>query len=47
MSGNEDINDFDVVVVQEAERVVYDADADGNNTVSIPDGWNIKSISAK
>ena len=46
VSGNEDINDFDVVVVQEAERVVYDADAQGNNTVSIPDGWNIKSISA-
>ena len=47
VSGNEDINDFDVVVVQEAERVLYDADAQGNNTVSIPDGWNTGSISAE
>ena len=47
VSGNEDINDFDVVVVQEAERVTYDQDAQGNNVVSIPDGWNITSISAE
>ena len=46
VSGNEDINDFDVVVVQEAERVTYEQDSQGNNVVSIPEGWNIKSISA-
>ena len=47
VSGNEDINDFDVVVVQEAERVVYDQDSEGNNIVSVPAGWNIDSISAE
>ena len=47
VSGNEDINDFDVVVVQEAERVVYDQDSEGNNIVSVPEGWNIDSISAE
>lgn len=45
VDGNEDINDFDIVVVQEAERVTYEQDADGNNVVSIPAGWNIDSIS--
>lgn len=45
VSGNEDINDFDVVVVQEAERVLYDQDSEGNNIVSVPAGWNIDSIS--
>ena len=47
VSGNEDINAFDVVVVQEAERVVYDQDSEGNNIVSVPAGWNIGSISAE
>ena len=47
VSGNEDINDFDVVVVQEAERVLYDQDSEGNNIVSVPKGWNIDSISAE
>ena len=48
VSGNEDINDFDIAVVQEAERVTYDGlDEDGNDIVSIPDGWSITSISAK
>jgi len=41
VSGDEDIKDFDVVVVHEAERVVYDGDA-----VAVPDGWSIDSISA-
>ena len=44
VSGNEDINDFDIVVVQEAERVVYEQDEEGNNVVSIPAGWNIDFI---
>lgn len=44
---DEDIDDFDVVVVQEAERVVYDQDSEGNNIVSVPAGWNIDSISAE
>lgn len=47
VSGNEDINDFDVVVVQEAERVVYTQDSEGNNIVLPPEGWNIDSISAE
>ena len=47
VSGNEDINDFDIVVVQEAERVVYEQDSNGNNIVSVPAGWNIGSISAE
>ena len=47
VSGNEDINDFDITVVQEAERVTYDQDAEGNNIVSIPEGWSITSISAE
>ena len=47
VSGNEDINDFDVTVVQEAERVTYDQDSEGNNIVSIPEGWSINSISAE
>ena len=47
VSGNEDINDFDVVVVQEAERVIYEQDSNGNNIVSVPAGWNIGSISAE
>lgn len=47
VTGNEDINDFDIVVLQEAERVTYHQDADGNNVVTIPDGWNIASISAE
>ncbi len=37
----DDIRDFDVIVVHESERVVYDG-----NTVVIPDGWNVSSISA-
>ena len=41
VSGNEDIDDFDIVVVQEAERVVYEQDEGGNNVVSIPEGWNL------
>ena len=44
VSGNEDINDFDIVVIQEAERVVYEQDEEGNNVVSIPAGWNIDFI---
>ena len=47
VSGNEDISDFDVVVVQEAERVVYEQDSQGNNIVLVPAGWNIGSISAE
>lgn len=47
VSGNEDINDFDIVVVQEAERVLYDGADPDNNPVSIPAGWNINSISAE
>ena len=43
-NANEDINDFDIVVVQEAERVVYEQGEDGNNVVSIPAGWNIDFI---
>lgn len=31
--------DFDVTVVQEAERVVYTQDADGNNVVAAPAAW--------
>ena len=38
---DEDIDDFHVVVVHEACRVVYDGD-----TVKVPEGWNIDSISA-
>lgn len=42
VKGDEDVNDFDVVVVHEASRVLYDGD-----TVVIPDGWSIGSISAE
>ena len=42
VSGDEVVTDFDVVVVHEAERVVYDGDK-----VAIPDGWSITSISAE
>ena len=45
VGANEDINDFDVVVVQEAERVIYDVDSEGKNFISVPAGWNIDSIS--
>ena len=45
-SASEDINDFDIVVVQEAERVVYDQ-KDGKEIVIVPAGWNISSISAE
>ena len=34
-----DAKDFDVTVVQEAVRVTYTQDADGNNIVAAPDGW--------
>jgi len=36
------LDDFEVIVVQEAERVIYDGD-----TVVVPKGWAIESISAK
>ena len=42
VSGDEVVTDFEVVVVHEAERVVYDGDK-----VAIPDGWSITSISAE
>ena len=42
VDGDEDINAFDIVVVHEAERVLYDGD-----TVVVPEGWNIGSIEAK
>ncbi len=38
---DEGLDDFEVVVVQESKRVVYDGDK-----VAIPEGWNIASISA-
>lgn len=41
VSGDEDINNFDVVVVHEAEIAVYDGD-----TVIVPEGWTVSSISA-
>lgn len=43
VNGDEDINAFDIVVVHEAERVVY---GDDGKSVKVPDGWNIDSISA-
>lgn len=42
VSGDEVVTDFDVVVVHEAERVVYDGDK-----VAIPDGWSVASINAE
>ena len=39
---DEEVTDFDVVVVHEAERVVYDG-----NKVAVPSGWSIGSISAE
>ena len=44
---DEGLDDFEVIVVQEAKRVTYHQDAKGNNIVTIPDGWNIASISAE
>lgn len=42
VNGDEDINTFDIVVVHEAQRVLYDGDK-----VVVPEGWNVKSIKAE
>ena len=39
---DDDIKDFDIIVVHESERVTYDGDK-----VAIPEGWGVSSISAE
>ena len=40
ISPDADPVEFDVTVVQEAERVTYTQDEKGNNIVAAPDGWD-------
>lgn len=42
VKGDDDIKDFDIIVVHESERVLYDGD-----TVAIPEGWAVSSIAAE
>ena len=39
--------DFEVTVVDEAQRAIYTQDGSGNNIVAVPSGWNVASISAE
>ena len=40
VTGDEDVKDFDIIVVQEGSRVVYDG-----TKLAVPKGWNAEAVS--